>query len=97
MTQGDGFQTNVGELEKIANNWLPATAATLRTPMAVLGDHTPTPRPMNVPEVYDVEKAYSGLTQAIADRLENGAKLVDETAEALREIAALYRRVDGQG
>ena len=97
MTQGDGFQTNVGELEKIANTWLPNAAAALRVPIAVLGDHTRTERPQEVPAVSAVERTYGLLTEILAGRLRRGAELVDETAVSLREIATLYRRVDGQG
>lgn len=93
----EGFQTNVGELEKIANTWLPNAAAALRVPVAVLSDHTRTERPQEVPAVSSMERAYGLLTERIAGRLRRGADLVDDTAESLREIATLYRRVDGQG
>lgn len=56
---GPGFTTRVGDLDQIANVWLPQVAQALRVPIATLEEHTPTARPL--------------------------------------EVAALYRRVDGQG
>jgi hypothetical protein len=51
---GQGFETNVTELEAYAAT-LPQVADALRKPIAILTEHTPTPRPMEVGAVYDME------------------------------------------
>jgi hypothetical protein len=93
---GQGFETNVTELEAYAAT-LPQVADALRKPIAILTEHTPTPRPMEVGAVYDMECQYSLLTEDIAERQRILCDRITATAETLGEIAALYRRVDGQG
>lgn len=93
---GQGFVTQVGELAKFAAD-LPAVADALRKPVAVLTEHTPTPRPLQVAAVFAMEGQYSLFTEDLATRQRDMCDRIDETAEALREIAELYRRVDGQG
>jgi len=95
-TPGDGFVTNVAELEHYAAE-LPKVADGLRRPVATLTEHTPTPRPMEVAAVSGMERAYGALTEDVAARQRIMCDRIDATAEALGEIAAVYRRVDGQG
>jgi hypothetical protein len=93
---GQGFVTQVGELEKFAAE-LPAVVDALRKPVAVLTEHTPTPRPLQVAAVFAAEGQYSLFTEELATRQRTMCDRIAATAEALREIAELYRRVDGQG
>ena len=55
---GQGFQTNVAELEAYAAA-LPRVADALRQPIAILTEHTPTPRPLPVGAVFEMERQYS--------------------------------------
>lgn len=93
---GQGFVTNVQELARLAAD-LPAVADALRRPIAVLEEHTYTPRPVAVAAVSNVEREYSAFTDDLARRQRLAADRIDETAQALKEIADVYRRVDGQG
>jgi len=95
-TPGGGFTTNVEELARHAAA-LPAVATALRKPIATIAEHTPTPRPARVPAVTAMEREYSAFTDDIADRQRTACDRIDATAEALGEIAEVYRRVDGQG
>lgn len=93
---GQGFATGVAELEAYAAA-LPQVAEALRGPIAILTEHTPTPRPIQIGAVYDMECQYSLLTEDIAERQRTMCDLITATGDTLGEIAALYRRVDGQG
>lgn len=93
---GQGFKTNIAELEAYAAA-LPQVADALRKPIAILTEHTPTPRPLQVGAVYDMECQYSLLTDEVAERQRIMCDRITATAETLGEIAELYRRVDGQG
>jgi hypothetical protein len=93
---GQGFVTNVAELERYSA-LLPQVADALRKPVATLTEHTATPRPMEVGAVSGMDRAYGALTEDVAARQRIMCDRIDATAEALGEIAAVYRRVDGQG
>ncbi len=93
---GQGFATNVAELEQYAAA-LSEVANALRQPVATLTEHTPTPRPIQVAAVSAMEGQYVLLTEDIATDQNTMCDRINATAEALGEIAALYRRVDGQG
>lgn len=47
--------------------------------------------------MFEVERQYSRFTEDIASRQRVLCDRITATGEALGEIAALYRRVDGQG
>ena len=93
---GEGFTTQVKELERHANA-LPAVADALRKPIAVLAEHTPTPRPLQVGAVTATEREYSTFTDELAKRQRTMCSRIEATAKALHDIVAVYRRVDGQG
>jgi hypothetical protein len=93
---GDGFVTNVAEPERYAAE-LPKVADPLRRPVATLTEHTATARPTEVGAVSAMERTYGALTEDIAARQRTMCDRIDATAEALGEITAVYRRVDGQG
>jgi hypothetical protein len=93
----EGFSVQVDLLDEAARTTLPAVADTLRAPIKVMTDHRPTARPMTVDVVSSMEREYGAFTQEIGNRQRAGADIVDATADALRDIVAVYRRVDGQG
>jgi hypothetical protein len=93
---GQEFVTNVAELDRYAAQ-LPQVADALRSPVATLTEHTATQRPMEVAAVSAMERTYGALTDDIAARQRTMCDRIAATAEALGEIAAVYRRVDGQG
>jgi hypothetical protein len=93
---GEQFTVSVGELDRLAAT-LPQVSAALRRPIKVLTEHTPSPRPQDVAAVSEVELEYGRFTEEIARRQRTACDNIDTTAETLSEIAALYRRVDGQG
>jgi hypothetical protein len=95
-SHGQEFAVSVAELERLAA-LLPGVADALRKPIAVLTEHTPTPRPRQVAAVSRVERAYGTFTEDVVARQRIACDRIAATADALREIAALYRRVDGQG
>ena len=53
--------------------------------------------PGEVAAVSVVELEYGRFTEEIASHQRTACDNIDATAETLHEIAALYRRVDGQG
>jgi hypothetical protein len=93
---GQGFATQVSEIERHARE-LPSVADRLRGPIAVLTEHTATPRPLQIEAVSAVERAYGTFTDELANRQRIASDRIVATAEALHDIAAVYRRVDGQG
>lgn len=96
---GQGFVTDVAELTEFAKT-LPRVADALRRPVATLTEHTPTPRAAGVEQVeavFEMERSYVAFTEDVARRQRIMCDRIDATAEALGEIAAVYRRVDGQG
>ena len=97
MGADSGFSVQVDMLDKAARVRLPAVADALRVPVKKMTDHASTVRPMAVDAVSSMEREYGAFTQEIGDRQRKGGDLVDDTAEALLDIVAVYRRVDGQG
>jgi hypothetical protein len=95
-TPGPGFAVQVGELERHARE-LPQVGAELRKPLAILREHTASPRPQQVAAVSAAEHEYGTFTEDLANRQSRAADLVNATAQALYDIAQVYRRVDGQG
>jgi hypothetical protein len=99
MAQEDpkGFAVDVGELDTIANSYLPRAAEALRAPIKVIMARERINGPGTLPAVRAMEAEYAGFVSSIGFRQQKGCGRIDETARALREIVILYRRVDGQG
>lgn len=97
VTGMTGFGVDVDTLDRVARNELPAAAEALRAPIAIVTDHAPTARPVRVEAVTAMELVYGAFTEDIGRRQRKGCEHIDQTAEALVDIAAVYRRVDGQG
>jgi hypothetical protein len=95
-TSGPGFGVQVEELDRHASE-LPNVAVAMRKPLAILREHTGSPRPQQVAAVSAAEHEYGTFTEDLANRQSKAADLIDATALALHDIAQVYRRVDGQG
>ena len=94
---GEGFGADVDTLDRVAKTELPAAAQALRALVGIVTDHEPTRRPMQVGAVGAMERQYGAFTEAIGRRQRLGCDRIDQTAEALHDIAVVYRRADGQG
>jgi hypothetical protein len=92
----EGFRVNVDELEKLAVEYLPGIATALRAPTEAIATQEDMKGPGSFPQFEDMRGAYENLCEGISQRQMTGSWIIDETANALREIATLYRRVDGQ-
>ncbi len=90
----EGFGADVDKLDRVAHTELPAAAHAL---IGIVTDHEPTQRPMRVDAVDAMERRYGAFTEAIGRRQRLGCDRVDQIAAALHDIAAVYRRADGQG
>ncbi len=90
------FEVELAELEKIATNNLPSVAGALRGPAAVLLTHEGLGGPGHYPAVDVVQNAYAHFTDVLGNRQQVGCYRIDATAAALKDIAAAYRRADGQ-
>ena len=77
---GPGFAVEVGELERHAAE-LPQVAAAMRTPLAILREHTASPRPQEVAAVSAVEHEYGTFTEELANRQSRAADLVEDVEE----------------
>lgn len=99
MTREDpkAFAVDVGELDMIANTNLPQAADALRAPINMIMAREGINGVGNLAAVSAMEAEYSGFVSTIGKRQTQGCDRIDQTAQALREIVALYRRVDGQG
>lgn len=91
-----GFTAEVNDLEHMANS-LVEVADLLRAPVGVLTAHEGLDGPGFVQASRDMCTAYAHFTDSIGHRQKTGCDRIDDTARALREIASLYRRADGQG
>ncbi len=91
------FAADVNDLDEIANKFLPNAAALLRAPVSVIMAHEGLEGRGGFQAVFDMEAAYANFTDSVGRRQALGCERIDQTATALREIIALYRRADGQG
>lgn len=88
----DGFSVQVDELDKAADESLMPVAdylwevAKLIKKSSVGGSGL----------AEEFAEAYAQFTDEIGDRQAEGCARIDDTADALKDIADLYRRADGQ-
>jgi hypothetical protein len=100
MPVGGGFTARLDEMEcaaKEVTGSIPVAAALLRAPVADLREFNDLNGSGRFDPAYDVQTAYESYVEVLAERQARACDIMDDTAEALREIIALYRRVDGQG
>ena len=103
MPTGDGFTADIVEMEKAAN-WpdgsLPRSITRMRDPLSTLIQHEGFGGRGQLHTEFGpasgVEATYKGYCETLADLQNQACNALDGVAEALREIAELYRRVDGR-
>jgi hypothetical protein len=98
----DGFTADLDEAEKACKlevGSLPQAAAMLRGPIADLltfDSWNGAPQEHGWDAPYHLQLAWEGFRDALGQRHIRGCDIIDDNAEALRDIITLYRRVDGQ-
>ncbi|TCO57270.1 hypothetical protein [Actinocrispum wychmicini] len=95
-----GFEIDLEEADKAARypgGSLAQAAELLRAPLSSLIINETFVQPGKLDEADRLMTTYPAWCAAIGQRLEQGCEVLDANAAALREIIALYRRVDGQG
>jgi hypothetical protein len=98
VAEPHGFAVDIYEAQKAAEASLPNLAGHLRSQVSVLMSHEGLHGSGgNIPAVANVQQVYAGYTDVLGEQLRRGCDVIDGTAQALREIVALYRRADGQG
>jgi hypothetical protein len=98
----DGYSLDLDEAEKACKlevGSLPQAARMLREPIAALLTYEGWD---NDPSLYRfdavdrMQATYENFCDVLGQRHIRGCDIIDDTAEALRDIVTLYRRVDGQ-
>lgn len=95
----DGFAIDLDEADKAARypgGSLPHAVELLRAPISGLTVHDEFVRPGMFDAADRLQVVFPGWCEALGHRLERACEVMDANAEALREIIALYRRVDGR-
>jgi hypothetical protein len=92
----EGFTVDLDEAAKAADKSLPSAIEHLRRPIATLVAHEGFAGPGSFDAAGRFESAYQGWGEAQARRLRFACDILDANVAALREIIALYRRVDGR-
>ncbi|MPZ82879.1 MAG: hypothetical protein GEV28_21755 [Actinophytocola sp.] len=92
----DGFTANLNDADKAATQSLPAAASLIRDPVTYLVSLVDF-EGANVYRAADrATNAFGLYKEGLGRRQRDIARVVDETAEALKDIVNVYRRVDGQ-
>lgn len=95
-TPNDGFSITLQDVAQAATQSLPAAVTELRKPVHDLVSHVDFGG-TNVFSAADRAMNAFGLYKTTVGRRQMDiARVVDETAEALADIVAVYRRADGQ-
>jgi hypothetical protein len=92
-----GFELDLTDLEPVASTVLPDVAAALAPSATTILTYDSLEGPGHLAAVSSVEGAYESFTDLIGERLVLGGHRISATAQALRDVIALYRRADGQG
>ena len=94
-----GFAIDLDEADKAAKypgGSLPHAIELLRAPISSLTVHDDFVRPGMFDAADRLQGIYPAWCAVVGQRLERACEVMDANAEALREIIALYRRVDGR-
>lgn len=95
-TPNNGFAIELHEAEHAATQSLPTAAAALRVPIPDLVSLVDF-EGANVYSASDrAMKAFALYKETVGRRQMDIARVVDETAEALKDIVTVYKRADGQ-
>jgi hypothetical protein len=99
MPPGDGFTADIDEMDK-AVKWpdgsLPRAISKLRDPAGILWLHEGFGGQGPREAANRAEVTYQGYCEVLAELQNKACNAMDATAQALREIVELYRRVDGR-
>lgn len=94
-----GFSIDVDEADKACRQGdgsLPQAAAMLRAPITDLVSYEGWDGGLGRFDAVDrMQATYQNFCDVLGKRQARACEIMDDTAEALREIVALYRRVDG--
>jgi hypothetical protein len=95
----EGFAIDLDEADKAARyptGSLPHAVELLRAPISSLTAHDDFTRRGRFDAADRLQAMYAGWCDVIAQRLERACEVMDANADALRQIIALYRRVDSR-
>jgi hypothetical protein len=92
----EGFEVDLDEAAKAADKSLPSAIERLRRPINTLLAHEGFAGPGSFDAAGRFESAYRGWSDSYGWRLGYACDVMDDNAAALREIIAIYRRVDGR-
>ena len=98
-----GFSVDLNEVEKackVNGGTLPKAVAGLREPIASVRAfeswNTVPDAAVGFVSFHEMMGAYEDFCETLAQSQIQACDIMDDTAQALREIVAVYRRVDGQ-
>lgn len=92
----EGFTVDLDEAAKAADKSLPSAIERLRQPVTTLVRHEGFAGQGAFDAAGRFETAYQGWGEAQSRRLRLACDVLDANVVALREVIALYRRVDGR-
>ncbi|MEV4312839.1 hypothetical protein [Actinocrispum sp. NPDC049592] len=96
----EGFAIDLAEADKAASDpegSLPTAVRMYRVPISSLAVYADFARPGKFDATDRLQAVYAGWSDVIAQRQARACDVMDANAQALRDIIALYRRVDGRG
>ena len=93
----DQFTIDLDQAEQAATQQLPMVAEMLREPVNILRTHEGMSGFSDFPPATSVQNCYSAITDFLSVRQAAASYSVSATAEALKQIVDVYRRIDGQG
>jgi hypothetical protein len=98
-----GFSIDVDQAEKACKLYggtLPQAVEGLRAPIAAVRSfeswNTSPDAAVGFVSFHEMMAVYEDFCETLAQRQIRACDIMDDSAEALREIVAVYRRVDGQ-
>lgn len=97
MADDANFRVELDDLDRVANEHLPelVTGAEFVTKrLATMPDALPISEPF--PSVSKINYGYANLRKVLTDKHATAAQVLQDTANALGEIATVYRAADGQ-
>jgi hypothetical protein len=100
---GTGFSVDLDQVEeacKLNRGSLPTAVGELRNPIAEIRTfeswNTTPEAAVGFVSFHEMMALYEDFCESLAQRQIRACDIMDDTAETLREIVAVYRRVDGQ-
>jgi hypothetical protein len=97
MADGDGFLVDLDGLDRVVNEDLPevvTSAERVTRQVSKMPDALPLSEPF--PVAGKINQSYAELREVLADKHATAAQVLQDTTNALGEIARAYRVADGQ-